>query len=71
MHSGQDSILECRPDTQHRGNEGNCLHAPGLCLFAPVEIYNFSLSGGPNPPYVQVRAVYLQKRGQDFGIRTW
>ena len=33
--------------------------------------YAGDLCGGPNPTYLQVRAVYVQKRGQKLVVRTW
>lgn len=37
-----------------------------LVIFGVPEV-----SPGHNPPYMQVRAVYMQKRGQNFGIPAW
>ena len=56
-----------------------CLLRGGNYRIPPIVLRNYvalrdntlQLSPGPNPPYLQVRAVYLQKRGQNLGIRTW
>jgi len=34
-------------------------------------VYVICLSNGHNPPYLQVRAVYVQKRRPNSGIRKW